>query len=127
LPLRPELIKYCVPTTQGGYTALMDLLGQYPEITAVFAYNDLTATGVLQACAVLNRHVPADMEIIGVDDIPLASLVSPALSTVSIDKQELGAATMRTLVQLLNGEYSSAHYQQTIESKLVLRGTTTII
>jgi DNA-binding LacI/PurR family transcriptional regulator len=49
------------------------------------------------------------------------------LSTVSIDKQELGAAAMRTLVQLLNGEYSSEHYQQTVESKLVLRGTTAVI
>ena len=126
LPLRPELIKHCVPTTEGGYTALMDLLGQYPEITAVFAYNDLTATGVLQACAELNRRVPEDVEIIGVDDIPLASLVTPALSTLHINKRELGAIAMGTLVQLMNGEYSSENYQQTVKSELILRETTAV-
>jgi LacI family transcriptional regulator len=79
LPLHPELIKHCVPDTEGGYEAAMSLLNKNPEITAVFAFNDLTATGVLRVCTELKRQVPYDVEIIGVDDIPLASLVTPAL------------------------------------------------
>ena len=104
LPLRPALVRHCVPDADGGYEAALALLQENEGITAVFAYNDLTATGVLQACAALNRRVPEDVAIIGVDDIPLASLVTPALSTLRISKRELGSSAMNTLVTLMKGE-----------------------
>lgn len=126
LPVRPELVRHCVPDTEGGYEAALALLQEYEEITAVFAYNDLTATGVLQACAQLNRRVPEDVAIIGVDDIPLASLVTPALSTLRISKRELGAASMHALVHLMKGDSLSDSYQQVIEPELVLRQTTAV-
>ena len=126
LPVRPELVKHCKPDTEGGYGAALALLADYPEITAVFAYNDLTATGVLRACAECNRRVPDDIEIIGADDIPLASLVTPALSTLRINKRELGAATMLTLVQLMKGETPLDTCQQVIKPELILRETTAV-
>jgi len=126
VPMRPELIQHCVPDTEGGYGAALALLRENSEITAVFAYNDLTATGVLQACVELNRRVPQDVAIIGVDDIPLASLVTPALSTLRISKRELGAAAMQALVKLMKGEPLSENNQQIIEPELVIRGTTAV-
>jgi len=127
LPLRPELVQHCVPDTDGGYGAAMALLQEEKGITAVFAFNDLTATGVLRACAELNYQVPNDIEIIGVDDTPLASLVTPALSTLRITKRELGASAMRTLVQLIKGESPLESNQQIFQPELILRGTTAVI
>ena len=126
LPVRPEYIKHCVPDTEGGYGAALALLADYSEITAVFAFNDLTATGVLRACVELNRHVPDDIEIIGVDDIPLASLVTPALSTLRIGKRELGTAAMHTLTQLMQGEQPPETHQ-VVPSELILRETTAVV
>ena len=124
LSVRPELIQYCMPDTAGGYEAAMTLLQKDLGITAVFAYNDLTATGVLRACKEQNMHVPSDIEIVGVDNIPLASLVTPALSTLHIDKRELGAMAMRTLVQLLKSKQPPEINQQLIKPTLILRETT---
>ena len=126
LPIRPEYIRHCVPDTEGGYGVALALLADYPEITAVFAFNDLTATGVLRACAELNRRVPDDIEIIGVDDIPLASLVTPALSTLRIGKRELGTAAMHTLTQLMKGEQPPETHQ-VVPSELILRETTAVV
>ena len=125
LPMRSELIHHCVPDTDGGYDAALTLLQKDCEITAVFAYNDLTATGVLRACLKQERQVPKDIEIIGADDIPLASLVTPTLSTLRIAKRELGVAAMQTLVQLMKSEAESENQQQIIKPTLILRGTTT--
>ncbi|MBE2224799.1 MAG: substrate-binding domain-containing protein, partial [Anaerolineae bacterium] len=127
LPFRQEFIKHCVPDSEGGYAAAMSLLNNYPEITAVLAFNDLTATGVMRACADMNRHVPNDVAIIGSDDIPLASLVTPALSTLRIGKRELGAAAMRILTQLMNGNQMLEDCHQIIEPELVLRQSTTAV
>lgn len=124
---REEFVRHCVPHTEGGYAAAMALLANYPEITAVFAFNDLTATGVMQACADLNRRIPDDVAIIGVDDIPLASLVTPALSTLRIGKRELGATAMRILTQLMKGEQLLEACHQIITPELILRQSTAAI
>ena len=127
IPFREEFIKFCVPDTEGGYAAAMALLNNYPEITAVFAFNDLTATGVTQACADLNRRIPDDVSIIGVDDIPLASLVTPALSTLRTSKRELGSSAMRILTQLMQGEQLLEECHQIITPELVLRQSTAAV
>jgi len=124
LPYRAELVRRCVPDTEGGYAAAAALLNQCPQVTAVFAYNDLTATGVLRAAADLGRRVPQDLAIIGVDDIPLASLVTPALSTLRIAKRELGARAMRLLTQLMSGAPLLEACHQLIIPELLLRETT---
>ena len=126
LPFRTELIQHCVPDTEGGYEAALALLQKDLGITAVFAYNDLTATGVLRACREKGCHVPQEIEIIGTDDIPLASLITPALSTLQIAKRELGATAMQTLVQLMKGKTESENQQKIIKPTLILRGTTTL-
>ena len=126
-PFRKELIKHCVPDTDGGYAAAMALLTNYGEVTAVFAFNDLTATGVIRACADLGRRIPDDVAIIGVDDIPLASLVTPALSTLRISKRELGSSAMRILTQLMQGQQLLEGCYQIITPELVLRQSTAAI
>lgn len=127
LPVHEEYVRHCVPDTEGGYAAAMALLSNYPQLTAVFAFNDLTATGVLRACLDLKRQVPDDVEIIGVDDIPLASLVSPALTTLRVDKRELGATAMRILAQLLGGGPALEACHQMLVPELVMRQSTSTV
>ena len=76
----------------------------HPEITALFCHNDLVAVGALQACAELGLRVPDDIAIIGYDDIGLAALVSPALTTLRISAADIGTKTMQMLLEQIEVE-----------------------
>jgi LacI family transcriptional regulator len=101
LPVVDEWITTCIPVVKHGYRAARRLLIRHAQITALFAYNDLLAVGAIQACQELGRRVPEDCAIVGFDDIQLASLVTPALTTIHIDKLELGRQAVARLAQLL--------------------------
>ena len=88
-------------TVAGGYETSRQLLAQYPEVSAIFAYNDLLAIGALKACRNLGRRVPQDCAIIGFDDIQLAGLVTPTLTSVRVDKYNLGQQAMTRLLAML--------------------------
>lgn len=123
LPQPAKWVARTEPTLQGGYEAAKKLLQENEEITAVFTYNDLLAIGTMRACQEIGRRVPEDIEIIGFDDILLASMVTPALSSVHVDKYELGQTAMKRLLNILQnpeGIWSSVN----IDVSLVLRETT---
>ena len=98
------------------------MLTRHPEITALFCYNDLSAVGALQACADLGRRVPEDIAIVGFDDIPLASLVTPALTTCHIPMYDLGSQAMRLLLEHINGCDDSCD-DIVIEPRLIIRAS----
>lgn len=89
----------CAPTEEGGYKAALELLAAYPELDGLFCYNDLVALGVLRACAELARRVPEDVAVVGCDDIRLASLVKPSLTTLSVSKYDLGQRAVEMLFE----------------------------
>jgi len=93
----------CTPHLEGGYSAAQQLLSRQPEIDAFLCYNDLVAVGALQACAEQDRRVPEDIALIGCDDILLAGLVTPPLTTLRSDKRALGAEAIRLLLRRLAG------------------------
>jgi LacI family transcriptional regulator len=101
LPYRAEWIFSGPPTFERGRASTHALLKQYPETTAIFAYNDLLALGAIRACRELGRRVPDDCAIIGFDDISMADLVSPALTTVRVDKRALGGRAMARILEML--------------------------
>jgi DNA-binding LacI/PurR family transcriptional regulator len=80
------------------------LLIQSPEVTAVSCFNDLVAIGVMQACADLGRRVPDDVAVVGFDDIALASLVTPALTTMHVPRFHLGEMLMDLLLRVIADE-----------------------
>lgn len=84
-------------TREGGYNATCTLLQNAPEITAIFACNDEVAVGVLNAAREMGRNVPDDLSVIGFDDIDVAQEVTPALTTVHVDKVLLGVLAVRHL------------------------------
>ena len=111
---------HCPPQVEGGRVATRTLLQRAPELTALLAYNDLVAVGALRACAELGRRVPQDCAIVGCDDVPLAALVSPALTTMHIPTYNLGQQAMDMLLDLMR----DAHSQPTsivVSPHLVIR------
>jgi LacI family transcriptional regulator len=70
-----------------------------PEITALVCYNDLVAVGALKACVELGTSVPDDVAVVGFDDIPLASLVMPSLTTCHIPRYKIGVKAVELLLE----------------------------
>jgi LacI family transcriptional regulator len=103
LPYYPEWVRACMPVVDGGRQAALDLLTTHPELSGLVCYNDLVAVGALQAVNELGCRVPADLAIVGHDDIPLAALVTPALTTCSVPRYDLGSRAVHLLLQQLNG------------------------
>jgi LacI family transcriptional regulator/LacI family repressor for deo operon, udp, cdd, tsx, nupC, and nupG len=86
------------PPQFGGGVAAGDLVAA-SGVTAVLAHNDLLALGILSRLRARGVRVPEDVSVIGYDDIPAATLVSPALSTVSVPLARLGRAAVDLLVE----------------------------
>ncbi len=103
----PTLIESCPPTTAGGHDAALKLFSRAPSVNAIICFNDLVAVGAMQACTAQGWNVPTDIAVIGADDIPLASLVRPALSTLHVDQHEIGRQASSLIMEFLAGETPS--------------------
>jgi LacI family transcriptional regulator len=113
-------IRYCAPTVDGGECAARKLLQSHPEINALFCHNDLVAVGAIQACKTLGRRVPEDVAIIGFDDIHLAALVTPSLTTCRVPRVEMGRQAISLLLQQIEGEHLDTPII-TVSPQLILR------
>jgi LacI family transcriptional regulator len=107
------------PAVQAAAT-LLDL----PERpTAVFAFNDSIAFGVLRAARDRGLRVPEDLSVVGFDDIEPATLVTPALTTVRQPLGEIGRTAVNVLVRLLDGRASETPHIE-LATRLVVREST---
>jgi LacI family transcriptional regulator len=103
LPYEDALVQPCAPVVSGGLDAALALLAAQPQISALFCYNDLAAVGALQACARLGLRVPDDVAVAGFDDIPLAALMTPPLTTCCVPRYELGVRATQMLLTQIDG------------------------
>ena len=132
IPIDEQAMEACAPQMEGGHQAALTLLERVPTLDALICHNDLVAVGALQACAKLGRQVPADVAIFGFDNIPLAHLVWPTLSTVHCPIAKLGEEAVMMLLHHINGEHKNGQPVQEIEQpaaicvtpELVLREST---
>jgi LacI family transcriptional regulator len=113
---------HCSPTVEGGQAAARELILTHPEITALFCFNDLVAVGALQACAELGRPVPNHMAVVGYDDVPLAALVTPSLTTCRAPRYELGAEAVRLLLKQIREEAKTGQ-EIILQTRLVIRSS----
>jgi LacI family transcriptional regulator len=107
----------------GGFAATTQLLSLPKPPTAIFAANDLTAFGALEAVKELGLRVPHDISVIGFDDIPMASQVYPPLTTIRQPLAEMGRAAVRMMIAKLRGVEPPSQ-RITLTTELVVRGTT---
>ncbi|HWI64884.1 MAG TPA: LacI family DNA-binding transcriptional regulator [Symbiobacteriaceae bacterium] len=101
LPFRQDHVKIFDFTWQYGYEAMQELLNLPEPPTAVFAAADLVAMGAIKAIRERGLHVPEDIAMVGFDDVEVASMVHPALTTVAQDKDGLGRVAGENLVRLI--------------------------
>ena len=101
------IVPCAAPTLECGYEAGRQLLTRHPEVTAIFAYNDLLALGIIRACKDMGRRVPTDCAIVGFDDIQWSAMATPSLTSVRIDKYELGQQAMNRLLTMLDDPEAS--------------------
>jgi LacI family transcriptional regulator len=101
LPVRPSLIVEGDFTQSGGYLAMQRLLELPERPTAVFAGSDPMAAGALRAIHEADLRVPEDVSLVSFDDLPLASMLTPPLTTVHQPLYELGAAAADLLLNRL--------------------------
>lgn len=120
---RPEYVREGDYYPESGREAMLELLSVPEPPTAVFAAADLMAAGALQALAERGLRCPEDVAIVGFDDIPIAALLQPALSTIRQDKQALGAAAGRWLLGAIEGSEAMAPVT-VVPVELVVRDST---
>jgi DNA-binding LacI/PurR family transcriptional regulator len=123
LPLRPEYLVEGGFEFQNGIQGAEQLLSlRYPP-TAILAANDLVAIG---AIATLKKHgyrVPKDVSVVGIDDIQMAALLDPPLTTVAQPIYEMGRQGMESiLLRIENPELESSEIM--FETQLTIRQST---
>ena len=96
----PELVVAASPTIQGGFRAAMDVIEkEHPD--AIFCYNDLMALGAVLAARHIGLSIPDDLALVGFDDIEMASLIDPPLTTVRIHQYRLGRLTGQAVLECI--------------------------
>jgi LacI family transcriptional regulator len=125
LPSSPEYIRTGDSSFESGYVAALALLALPDPPTAIFAGNDWMALGAIEAITGQGRGVPADISIVGVDDIAQAAHAHPPLTTISVPKKELAREAIELLLERLASlEEGLARHKIRIEPHLVLRQST---
>jgi len=123
LPLEEALIARCGPTIEDGYQAALKLLALSPRPTAIIAINDLLAIGALRAIADAGLSVPAELSLLGYDDIPIAKYIVPRLTTISKDISSLGRTAVKLLLARLQ-EPDRAYQSEKRATRLIIREST---
>ncbi|MGH9105692.1 MAG: LacI family DNA-binding transcriptional regulator [Acidimicrobiales bacterium] len=109
-------------TADRGEEAVSSLLAWSPRPTAVMCANDLLALGVLKGVTAAGLAVPADMAVVGYDDVAFASMLSPALTSVRQPKYDLGASAAELLLEE-TGTSGHEHRSVRFEPELVVRAS----
>ena len=102
-PVTPDRLLQGDFTIARGFELVQAALESGVEFDAIFAHNDLSATGAMQAVLDSGRRIPQDVAVVGFDDIPMAAHTQPPLTTVHQPLREMGEAAARTLLAHFEG------------------------
>jgi LacI family transcriptional regulator len=122
-PLPAEALLAGAFTLESGRAAVARAVADGVEFDAVFAHNDLSAAGAMQALREAGRAVPREVAVVGFDDVDLAALTTPPLTTVRQPLREMGVLAARMLLARLAGEPFPTE-PVVIPTDFVVRGST---
>ncbi|ROS65316.1 DNA-binding LacI/PurR family transcriptional regulator [Curtobacterium sp. PhB172] len=111
------------PTEEAGSRALGALLDEHPDVTAVFAANDVMALGALSELAERGLRVPEDVSVIGYDDTPVAATRYVGLTSIDDRSVEIGRGAGERLLARI-ADPGLAATESLVEPRLVARRTT---
>ena len=106
-----------------GQKALLALTNQESLPSAVFAQNDRMALGVLHTAREMGMHVPEQLAVVGVDDMPLSSYFDPPLTTMHQDMLRIGLEATRMLLRTINQSIEPCT-QVKLPAHLIMRQST---
>ncbi len=121
IPFREELVLEGNYQQQNGYETTRSMLQSVsPATTAIFASNDLSAFGAMDAVREFGLRIPDDISIIGFDDVPQASLIYPKLTTVRQPLEEMGRVAVKLLLAQIEDQ-SHLPQRVTLATQLIIR------
>lgn len=120
----PSLVLHCDLKLEGGYRCAIKILeDMHPRPTAIFAYSDLLAVGVLKALNEKSIHVPNELAVAGYDNIEFSQFLEPSLTTVDQFAYQIGELGMDILLEKTNLENGTAWTtrQKIIKPEIIIR------
>jgi LacI family transcriptional regulator len=120
ITLEPSAVVNGDFSRDGGHAAATELLARHPDVTAIFALNDLMARGTLTALHDAGRRVPDDVSVVGFDGLPVSEDTWPGLTTISLPLEEIGMQAMRLVLDPPRARRRT----ERVAGKLVVREST---
>ena len=121
LPLEPLIVTHGDGKPEAARTAMAYLLALPQPPTAVFCYNDLSALGAIRQIRDSGLHVPADLSVVGFDDLYISQYMDPPLTTVRQPMRQMGRMAMETLLQIFAGVESGHDIR--VPGELIVRAS----
>ncbi len=125
LPTDPHLIVEAGYTEEGGALAARRLLSLQHPPTALFAVTDLAALGAAGVAREMGLRIPEDVAIVGYNDIPLASRVSPGLTTMHVPIHQFGSVAVSLLLEQIEND-APTRRRVLFTPELVIRDSTVV-
>ncbi|MCR4907814.1 MAG: LacI family transcriptional regulator [Lachnospiraceae bacterium] len=115
-------------THSSGYKGMEELLERLPDIDGVFCANDQTAIGAIMKLQEAGKRIPADVKVIGYDDVFVSGVINPPISTVHIQKRHAGTRAAEVLFKRIEETVNSGEEyppeEIKMEGRLVVRRST---
>jgi LacI family transcriptional regulator len=127
LEIFPKLLIEGDHTAEAGIRAVSALTASPERPSAVVCSNDMTAIGLMREAFELGLKIPADLSVVGFDDIPFAQFTTPPLTTVRMSQIEIAKLAFEALLDSIDPQRKgSSHEVYEIRTNLVLRSSTAL-
>ncbi len=107
---------------QEAFEACCDLLRQRPDVTAIIAASGVLFVAALRALKACKRSCPEDVSVVGIDDFPLANLMTPAVTVVAQPVKRMGQVAFELLMRRMEAPETSTIHRM-LEPSLIVRGS----
>lgn len=124
IPYDPAIVRHADFSEHSGFLEMTWLLKNAPDVTAVFAGNDVVAYGAMQAVLQADLRIPEDMSIVGFDDDYMSRFLNPPLTTMALPAAGHGAMSVELLIDRIRGLQEPPPVRRTIPFSIAVRSTT---
>ena len=116
-----SVVHHLSPSVDGAYCDMKAVIKSGDELVrCYFADNDLIAAGAMRALSEAGYRIPEDISVIGFDDMPMCTYITPPLSTVHVPKQYMGEIAVKRLAEIINST-SASHVKIEISTEIIKR------
>lgn len=123
IPFDPDLVREGDFEAKSGYRQMKSLLDSGKKFSAVFVASDAVALGAYKAIWEAGLAIPDDISIVGFDDLPLSSFISPTLTTVRMPARKIAQDSCYLLMRLMKREFPESR-MVSLPTKLIIRDST---